>query len=152
MNYSFFIHFVAIGTTRKRRLSNAEKFYVEIGEQLSVKRIYTYVKFIPYRIDKNYTLTNNSLLCPKLDYTDVRCINEADCAILESAGISCKPTDSRRVGGVGPSSGKDDDDDVQPFTYIIPIALIMLLVVVVLFLLYRRRKRPVKVNNVNVNF
>ena len=123
-----------------------EKFYVEIGEQLSVKRIYTYVKFIPYRIDKNYTLTNNSLLCPKFDNTDVRCINEADCGILESAGISCKPADSRHVGGVGPSSGNDDDEDVPLFTYIIPIALLLLLVVIVLFLLYRRRKRPIKVN------
>ena len=79
------------------------------------------------------------------DSTDVRCINEADCGILESAGISCKPADSRRVGGVGPSSG-NDDEDVPLFTYIIPIALLLLLVVIVLFLLYRRRKRPIKVN------
>ena len=136
--------FVAIGTTRKRRSSNLQRFYVEIGEQLSVKRIYTYVKFIPYRMDKNYTLTNNSLLCPKFDNTDVRCINEADCAILESAGISCKPVDSRRVGGVGPSS-KENDEDVPLYTYVIPIALALLLVVLVLFLLYRRRKRPIKV-------
>ena len=136
----------AIGTSsRKRRSTEDNKFYVEIGEQFSVQGTYTFVKFIPYLRNENYTLTNHSLLCPKFDDTDVRCINEADCTILEHAGFSCKPVDSRRVGNPSPKQDGDDDGPAV-YSYVIPIALALLLVVIILFLLYRRRSRPLKVS------
>jgi len=117
---------------------------VEIGEQLSVKRENTLVKFIPYKPSDNYQLTENSELCPKFDGTDVRCLNEQDCQILESVGMPCFPADSRQIG-VAPVNKNGEGDGPASYTYIVPIAIAFLIVIVIVFLLYRRRSRPIKV-------
>ena len=123
---------------------------MEIGEQLSVRRTHTLVKFIPYNPSNNYRLMENAGLCPKFDGTDVRCLNEQDCQILESVGMPCFPVDSRQTG-VGPVNG-DGDDGPASYTYIIPVAIAILIVIVIVILLYRRRSRPIKVRMTGCNF
>eukprot|EP00111_Clytia_hemisphaerica_P020085 TCONS_00059198-protein len=129
------------GSKRKRRSSTENNYYVQIGEFSSPKG-QSYIKFIPYNINNNYALTNNSKLCPKFENTDVRCVNKQDCAILETVNEPCIPVKGGNVGT--PPKVESPKDEPALYTYIVPILVVLVLAIVIVFLLYKRRNRPIK--------
>ena len=131
------------GTKRRRRSSGDVKYYVQMAT-FSTPNGQAYIRFVPYDVNHNYALTNNSKLCPKFENTDIRCVNKQDCAILESAKESCTPVRGETIGKE-PEPGESGDDEPALYTYIVPIIAVLLLAIVIVFLLYKRRNRPIKV-------
>ena len=81
-----------------------------------------------------------SNLCPRFKNTDIRCVNEADCVILKSAGIPC-PYDFD-TGTSGETKGGNTDGSssgMESWVYILIAAIVVLIICAVIIIAYFKR-------------
>lgn len=134
-----------IGSSRKRRSTednrNTTRYYIEAVDPVNVRTIYTYVKFIPYNTGNQYNAVDASELCPLFENTDIRCVNDQDCKILETVGIKCY----HEFGKTGTDPAENSGGSSTPnYIYIIVAVIIMALIsVIIMFLFVKRFRRRV---------
>eukprot|EP00794_Sanderia_malayensis_P000604 gene604-1265_t len=138
----------------RRRRDLPKDVYVEASMSQSIST-YTYVIFVTMDPSNKYTALPWAKICPLLNGTDVRCVNEEDCKLLEryrvhcpfkfgtgaNGGTSGSGTDAPSGGTAGKS--KSGDDKGKPWMYGLGSSLVIAVAIVVLivFLLKRRTKK-----------
>lgn len=146
--HSMTTYFVFSGSNRARRNTKNTKndtinYYVEAINPISVRSVYTYVKFIPYDVGNQYNMVDASRLCTLFENTDVRCVNDQDCKILETVGIKCSQTFGKTTGVENPSE-VSKESGAPNYAYIVaPVVVAILIIAFIVTLLVRRNRNKV---------
>eukprot|EP00794_Sanderia_malayensis_P000601 gene601-1262_t len=90
-----------------------KNFYAEIVTSRSVST-YTHVIFVIMNPKSKYTAFPRTNICQMLTGTDVRCVTEADCKLLERHGINCL----FKFDGGGSGSGRGKNKGMSWESYL----------------------------------
>ena len=143
MLISFLPLFSANGRRRRAILND---IYVEAAKLADMKSVYTFVILVGMDPSSKYSAIAGDKLCPLFKGTDIRCLNQEDCKILEEAEINfkCPYTFTSAKGG---NTGKNEAGASKPqaWHYGIGAGAVIAIAIIVLVLLALRRRRKSKV-------
>ena len=92
-----------------------------------------------------YKALPGNKLCALLKGTDLRCVNEEDCALLKRAGIDCPYVFGASNGTKGESKGGSSSSATMPVVYgVLSVCVALAAIFVLYIIMKRKRKRKVR--------
>ena len=92
----------------------------------------------------SYKALSGNNMCALLKGTDLRCLNEEDCALLKKAGIDCPYVFGASNGTKGQSKSDSSSSATMPVIYgVLSVCVALAAIFVLYIIMKRKRKRKV---------
>jgi len=124
----------------RRRREIPKDVYVEGASWQKVLTFFTYTVFVAMDPLSGYKALPGNKLCALLKGTDLRCVNEEDCALLKRAGIDC-PYVFGSNGTKGESKGGSSSSATMPVVYGVLSVCVALAAIFVLYIIMKRKRK-----------